>query len=77
MKLAYKDLNADEKKREEKMKNMDPKKAEQMLRLGMGMGGGGSSGSRYADSVSNMFLWLGLRPTTSLPVSSSATCSLK
>jgi ADP-ribosylation factor GTPase-activating protein 2/3 len=36
LKLAYQDLSVDEKKRSEKMKNLDPKKREQMERLGMG-----------------------------------------
>ena len=36
LKLAYKDLSLEEKKRDEAMKNMDPKKREQMERLGMG-----------------------------------------
>ena len=31
-------MSIDEKKNSEKMKKMDPKKADQMLRLGMGMG---------------------------------------
>ena len=38
MKLAYQQLSLDEKKREEKQKNMDPKKAAQFERLGMGIG---------------------------------------
>jgi ADP-ribosylation factor GTPase-activating protein 2/3 len=40
MKLAYQQLSVDEKKREEKQKTMDPKKAEQFERLGMGIGMG-------------------------------------
>lgn len=39
LKLAYQDLDVDEKKRGDKMKNMDPKKREQMERLGMGATG--------------------------------------
>jgi len=37
--LAYNELSIDSKKRDEKMKNLDPKKKEQMERLGMGGGG--------------------------------------
>lgn len=36
LKLAYQDLTVDEMKRTDKMKNLDPKKREQMERLGMG-----------------------------------------
>ena len=39
MKLAYKDLGLEEKKRDEKIKNMDPLKKAQVERLGMGFGG--------------------------------------
>jgi len=37
--LAYNELSIDSKKRDEKMKNLDPKKKEQMERLGMGGSG--------------------------------------
>jgi len=37
--LAYNELSIDSKKREEKMKDLDPKKKTQMERLGMGSGG--------------------------------------
>ena len=46
LKLAYKDLSLEEKKRDEAMKNMDPKKREQMERLGMG-----AVGSRYTTLI--------------------------
>ncbi|XP_049765238.1 ADP-ribosylation factor GTPase-activating protein 2 isoform X2 [Schistocerca cancellata] len=36
MRLAYKDLSLQQKKQEEKLKQVDPKKAEQVERLGMG-----------------------------------------
>ena len=39
MRLAYQDLSVQTKKQDEKMKSMDPKKREQMERLGMGFGG--------------------------------------
>jgi len=36
--LAYNELSIESKKRDEKMKNMDPKKQQQMERLGMATG---------------------------------------
>ncbi|XP_070541538.1 ADP-ribosylation factor GTPase-activating protein 2-like isoform X1 [Ptychodera flava] len=39
MRLAYQDLSMQQKKEEAKMKSVDPKKAQQMERLGMGFGG--------------------------------------
>lgn len=39
MNLAYNELTLEDKKRTEKMKNLDPKKKEQMERLGMGVVG--------------------------------------
>jgi hypothetical protein len=39
MSLAYGELSVEAKKRDEKMKNLDPKKKEQMERLGMGNAG--------------------------------------
>jgi len=38
MRLAYQDLSKQQKQREEQLKHMDPKKAEQVERLGMGIG---------------------------------------
>ena len=43
MKLVYQDMSVDEKKRDQKIKNMDPKKKEQVDRLGMGLGGGSTA----------------------------------
>lgn len=37
MRLAYKDLSAQQQQKEEQLKKVDPKKAEQMERLGMGL----------------------------------------
>ena len=42
MRLAYQDMSIERKKQEERLKQTDPRKAEQMERLGMGFGG-----SRY------------------------------
>jgi len=38
MRLAYQDLSKQQRQREEQLKHMDPKKAEQVERLGMGVG---------------------------------------
>lgn len=39
MRLAYKDMDIQRKKQEEKIRSTDPQKAEQLERLGMGLGG--------------------------------------
>jgi len=52
VRLAYQDLSVQQKKQSDKLKNMDPKKAEQMERLGMGFGaagGGGYGHSSFSD----------------------------
>ena len=38
MSLAYQDISQQQKKREEQLKIVDPKKADQVERLGMGIG---------------------------------------
>lgn len=43
VRLAYKDLSLEQKKTEEKLRQVDPKKAEQLERLGMGFGGRSTS----------------------------------
>jgi CRISPR/Cas system CSM-associated protein Csm5 (group 7 of RAMP superfamily) len=40
MRLAYQDLSLQQKKEEERLKKLDPSKAAQIERLGMGFGGG-------------------------------------
>ena len=42
MRLAYQDLTTSAGKQQKELSKMDPKKAEQMERLGMGFGGGGA-----------------------------------
>ncbi|XP_037069955.1 ADP-ribosylation factor GTPase-activating protein 2-like [Pollicipes pollicipes] len=50
VRLAYQDLSLEQKKQSDRMKNVDPKKAEQMERLGMGFGSsGGVSHSAFSD----------------------------
>lgn len=50
MRLAYQDMSIQRKKEEEKLKASDPKKAEQLERLGMGFGGSkGISHSAISD----------------------------
>jgi hypothetical protein len=44
--LAYKELSIETKKRDDQLKNLDPKKKEQMERLGMG-----GAGSRYVAAI--------------------------
>ncbi|XP_033101658.1 ADP-ribosylation factor GTPase-activating protein 2-like [Anneissia japonica] len=48
MRLAYQDMSLQMKKQEEKMKNVDPNKAKQMERLGMGYVGAGRSGVSHS-----------------------------
>jgi len=55
MRLAYKDLGMQQKKNDQALSKMDPKKAEQMERLGMGFGAGsGFGGSKSHSLVSDM-----------------------
>merc|ERR1711934_578664 len=44
MRMGYQDLTANTEKQKKELSKMDPKKAEQMERLGMGFGGGGGAG---------------------------------
>ena len=46
VRLAYQDLSLEQRKQTDRVKNLDPKKAEQLERLGMGFGG---TGSGYAE----------------------------
>ena len=45
MRLAYQDLTTSAEKQKKELAKMDPKKAEQMERLGMGFGGGAGLGA--------------------------------
>jgi len=45
MRLAYQDLTSNAEKQKKELSKMDPKKAEQMERLGMGFGGGAGLGA--------------------------------
>ena len=46
--LTYQDLSVESKKQTERMQKMDPKKAQQMERLGMGILAASSGGPRYS-----------------------------
>jgi len=48
MRLAYQDMSVQQKREEEKMKKVDPQKAKQMERLGMGFGGFNSGGNSHS-----------------------------
>jgi len=51
MRLAYQDLGIQQKKKEQALSKMDPKKAEQMERLGMGFGAGSGFGAEKSHSL--------------------------
>jgi len=51
MRLAYQDLSIQQKKKEQALSKMDPKKAQQMERLGMGFGSGGGFGAEKSHSL--------------------------
>jgi len=55
MRLAYQDLDVQQKKNDEALSKMDPKKAKQMERLGMGFGtGSGFGGAKSHSLMSDM-----------------------
>lgn len=69
VRLAYKDISEQQHKKEEQMRKHDPKKAEQMERLGMGMN------ARRYDMLLN-FLWIHVKLLTflvALAIQSSVT----
>merc|ERR1719186_271110 len=51
MRLAYQDLGVQQKKNDEALSKMDPKKAKQMERLGMGFGAGSGFGGAKSHSL--------------------------
>jgi len=51
LRLAYQDLEVQQKKKDQAMSRMDPKKAQQMERLGMGFGSGTGFGSMKSHSL--------------------------
>ena len=54
LRLAYQDLEVQQKKKDQAMSRMDPKKAQQMERLGMGFGSGAATGFGSSKSHSLM-----------------------
>jgi len=53
MRLAYQELGIQQKKKDQALAKMDPKKAEQMERLGMGFGTGGGFGGEKSHSLTS------------------------
>eukprot|EP00092_Neocalanus_flemingeri_P034398 GFUD01037407.1.p1 GENE.GFUD01037407.1~~GFUD01037407.1.p1 ORF type:complete len:540 (+),score=207.18 GFUD01037407.1:53-1672(+) len=53
MRLAYQDLGVQQKKNDQALSKMDPKKAEQMERLGMGFGAGSGFGGTQSHSLTS------------------------
>jgi len=67
MRLAYQDIAIQQKKNDQALSKMDPKKAQQMERLGMGFGSGTGFGSTKAHSlVSDMGVIAQEEPNSSL-----------
>ncbi len=48
MRLAYQDLSVQRKRQEDRLRQVDPKKAEQVERLGMGAKSGGAGGISHS-----------------------------
>jgi len=66
MRLAYQDLGTQQKKKDETLSKMDPKKAEQMDRLGMGFGpGSGFGGAKSHSLTSDMGVIMQEEPSSS------------
>ena len=53
MRLAYQDLSVQQQKQTASMAKTDPRKAEQMERLGMGFGGGLGGGGSHSHSLTS------------------------
>jgi len=64
MRLAYQDLTTSAEKQKKELAKMDPKKAEQMERLGMGFGGGAGLGLASKVTVSAQVSLSRRSPTT-------------
>nr|CAD7264331.1 unnamed protein product [Timema shepardi] len=89
MRLAYQDLGLQQKKEEEKMKRVDPKKAQQYERLGMGFASRTYKNNSTEKSLEAMFLdgntsrdryasskgWVTVEPEREQPPSSSSSFS--
>ena len=56
MRLAYQDLEVQQKKKEQAMSRMDPKKAQQMERLGMGFGSGAGQTTGFGSTKSHSLM---------------------
>ena len=56
LRLAYQDLEVEQKKKEQAMSRMDPKKAQQMERLGMGFGSGAAASTGFGSSKSHSLM---------------------
>ena len=56
LRLAYQDLEVQQKKKDQAMSRMDPKKAQQMERLGMGFGSGAGAATGFGSSKSHSLM---------------------
>ena len=56
LRLAYQDLEVQQKKKDQAMSRMDPKKAQQMERLGMGFGSGAGAATGFGSHQSHSLM---------------------